>query len=61
MLQVGVGRPFMFANVFGVDGINKVIDLLRSAIMNDAANLGVPDLKSINASYLDLTPNNWYS
>lgn len=51
----------MFANVFGVDGIKKVVDLLRSAIMNDAANLGVGDLKAINASYVNWTPNNWYS
>ncbi|KAJ4393555.1 hypothetical protein N0V93_002767 [Gnomoniopsis smithogilvyi] len=58
---VGVGRPVMFANVFGVDGIKKVVDLLRSAIMNDAANLGVGDLKSINASYVNWTPNSWYS
>lgn len=51
----------MFANVFGVDGVTKVIDLMRSAIMNDAANLGVGDLKAINTSYISLTPNNWYS
>ncbi|KAJ4414497.1 hypothetical protein N0V82_007894 [Gnomoniopsis sp. IMI 355080] len=58
---VGLGRPVMFANVFGVDGIKKVVDLMRAAIMNDAANLGVGDLKSINASYVNWTPNSWYS
>lgn len=51
----------MFANVFGVEGITKVADLLRASIMNDAANLGIGDLKSINASYVNWTPNNWYS
>lgn len=51
----------MFANVFGVDGVTRVIDLMRASIMNDAANLGVPDLKSIDASYLSLTADNWYS
>lgn len=61
MLQVGLGRPFMFSNVFGVDGVTRVIDLMRNSIMNDAANLGVPDLKAINASYLNLSPNHWYS
>lgn len=58
---VGIGRPVMFANVFGEEGIKRVVDLLRDAIMNDAANLGVGDLKSINASYVNWTPNQWYS
>lgn len=51
----------MFANVFGYDGITRVIDLMHNAIMNDAANLGVSDLGSIDASYLNLSPNHWYS
>lgn len=50
----------MFANVFGLDGVKRVIDLLRDAIKNDAANLGVGDLKAIDASYISLTSNNWY-
>jgi len=29
---VGLGRPFMFANVFGVDGVQLVIQLLRNEI-----------------------------
>lgn len=51
----------MFANVFGYEGVTRVIDLMQDAIKNDAANLGVPDLKSIDASYLNLSPNQWYS
>lgn len=38
---VGMGRPFMFANVFGVEGIEKVISLFKNGLMNDAANLGL--------------------
>ena len=53
---VGMGRPFMYSNVFGVDGVKKIIALMRNGIMNDAANLGLGDLKSINSSYVDWTP-----
>lgn len=51
----------MYANIFGAEGITKVAALLRDSIMNDAANLGLGDLKAINASYVNWTPNNWYS
>ncbi|KAI0124078.1 FMN-dependent dehydrogenase [Xylariales sp. AK1849] len=58
---VGVGRPFMFANVFGQPGVEKVIDIMKTELAGDGANIGVADLKAINASYVDWTPNNWYS
>lgn len=58
---VGLGRPIMFSNVFGEEGIAKALDLLRNQVMSDAANLGVSDLKQINASYVEWTPNYWYS
>lgn len=58
---VGLGRPFMFANVFGVDGVEKAANITKTEIMNDAANLGVGDLKQINASFVEWTPNFWYS
>ncbi|KAK6718616.1 hypothetical protein SNK03_001747 [Fusarium graminearum] len=49
---VGLGRPFMYANVFGVDGVKKVIDILKHEIAIDAGNLGVPDIQKINPSYV---------
>ncbi|WYZ40876.1 hypothetical protein EsH8_IV_001217 [Colletotrichum jinshuiense] len=58
---VGLGRPFMYANVFGQEGVEKAIELLKHEIAIDAGNLGVPDLKKIDASYVKWTPNNWYS
>lgn len=54
---VGMGRPFMFSNVFGEEGVKKIIALMRNGLMNDAANLGLGDLKSINSSYVDWTPS----
>jgi len=49
---VGLGRPFMYANIYGTEGVKKAIDLLKHEISIDAANLGVPDLKKIDASYV---------
>ncbi|KAL5601431.1 hypothetical protein BROUX41_002582 [Berkeleyomyces rouxiae] len=58
---VGLGRPVMFSNIFGKDGVAKAISLFRNELMNDAANLGVGNIHSINASFVNWTPNNWYS
>ena len=58
---VGLGRPFMYSNVFGLDGVKKAVQIMHTELMNDAANLGVPDIKAIDASYVDWTPNFWYS
>lgn len=51
----------MYANVFGTEGVTKAASLLANSIMNDAANLGLADLKAIDASYVNWTPNHWYS
>lgn len=58
---VGIGRPFMFANVYGQEGVEKVIDIMKTEIAGDGANIGVADLKSINADYVNWSPNFWYS
>ncbi|KAH8680063.1 (S)-2-hydroxy-acid oxidase [Tricladium varicosporioides] len=51
---VGLGRPFMYSNVYGVDGVKKLIEILKTEIVADAANLGVADLKNITTDYLNL-------
>jgi isopentenyl diphosphate isomerase/L-lactate dehydrogenase-like FMN-dependent dehydrogenase len=58
---VGLGRPFMFANVYGEDGVRKVADIMKAELAGDAANLGVADLKNINSGLVDWTLNGWYS
>lgn len=47
---VGMGRPFMFSNVFGVDGVEKVITLMKNGLMNDAANLGLVRTHGLSTS-----------
>ncbi|TDZ32204.1 Cytochrome b2 [Colletotrichum spinosum] len=54
---VGLGRPFMFANTYGADGVARAAQLLKHEIAIDAANLGVADLKQINSSFVKLQYN----
>jgi isopentenyl diphosphate isomerase/L-lactate dehydrogenase-like FMN-dependent dehydrogenase len=56
---VGIGRPIMFANVYGEEGVARAITLLKREVAIDAGNLGVGDLKKINPSFVNWTPNNW--
>lgn len=56
---VGVGRPFMYANVYGTEGVAKAMQLLKKEIALDAGNIGLGDLKKINPSYVNWTPNRW--
>ncbi|KAH7083496.1 FMN-dependent dehydrogenase [Paraphoma chrysanthemicola] len=58
---VGVGRPFMYANAYGVDGVKKVIDILKYELLNDAANLGVGDLKKVGPEFVNWKQTNqWF-
>ncbi|KAI5780538.1 FMN-dependent dehydrogenase [Geopyxis carbonaria] len=50
---VGIARPFMFANVYGRDGVEKMIDILKRELWVDMANLGVKDLSELNSTYVN--------
>ncbi|CAG7558473.1 unnamed protein product [Fusarium equiseti] len=56
---VGLGRPFMYSNIYGVEGVKKVIDILKYEVSVDAGNIGVTDLKKIDTSYVKWQYNNW--
>ncbi|KAF2760836.1 FMN-dependent alpha-hydroxy acid dehydrogenase [Pseudovirgaria hyperparasitica] len=61
---VGIGRPFMYANCYGVDGVRKAMQTLRNEVLNDAGNLGVPNVQNVSSSVLDLkymATNGWYT
>lgn len=49
---VGIGRAFMYANVYGEAGVLHAINILKKEIAMDAGNLGVADLQQINSSYV---------
>lgn len=51
---VGLGRSFLYANIYGQPGVERAINLLKQEIFLDAVNLGLTDLKQLNSSYLEL-------
>jgi isopentenyl diphosphate isomerase/L-lactate dehydrogenase-like FMN-dependent dehydrogenase len=58
---VGLGRPFMYANVYGAEGVARAIEMLKYEVANDAANLGVGDLKKIGPQYVNWKSTNaWF-
>ncbi|EQK98277.1 FMN-dependent dehydrogenase [Ophiocordyceps sinensis CO18] len=56
---VGIGRPFMYANVLGQPGVERAITLMKNELALDAGNLGVADLQKLQDDIVDWTPNNW--
>jgi isopentenyl diphosphate isomerase/L-lactate dehydrogenase-like FMN-dependent dehydrogenase len=58
---VGIGRPFMYGNMYGEEGVDRVAQILRKELITDAGNVGVERIQDINTSYLRLKPNHWYS
>ncbi|WAO93407.1 FMN hydroxy acid dehydrogenase domain-containing protein [Fusarium falciforme] len=58
---IGLCRSFMYANLYGVEGVSRAAMVLKREITASAAFLGVADLKKINSSFLELSPIGWYS
>lgn len=58
---VGIGRPFMYSNVFGQAGVEKVVDIMKTEVAGDGANIGLASLQSITPDYVNWNPNYWYS
>lgn len=53
---VGLGRSFMYANLYGEPGVERAIDIMKRELLLDAVNLGVTDLKDLNADYVSFPP-----
>ncbi|KAI1343044.1 S-2-hydroxy-acid oxidase [Xylariaceae sp. FL0016] len=49
---VGLGRPFMYANCYGLDGVAKAIQILKTEIVQDAAQIGIHDVQNVPASFV---------
>ncbi|RSL93664.1 hypothetical protein CEP52_013129 [Fusarium oligoseptatum] len=56
---VGLGRPFMYANLYSTTGVSRAFSLLAKEVTSAGANLGLPDIKDIDASYLQLVSTAW--
>lgn len=44
---VGLGRPFMFSNIYGTDGVEQLIEMMKAEIIADAGNTGIADVGNI--------------
>ncbi|KAL2752027.1 hypothetical protein ACRALDRAFT_2030270 [Sodiomyces alcalophilus JCM 7366] len=51
---VGLGRPFMYANVYGYEGVRRAIRLLKNEIIQDGWNLGISSLEDLNPNLLNV-------
>jgi isopentenyl diphosphate isomerase/L-lactate dehydrogenase-like FMN-dependent dehydrogenase len=58
---VGIGRPFMYANTYGAEGVARAAEIMKYEILNDAANLGVGDLKKIGPEFVNWKANGWFA
>lgn len=49
---VGLGRSFMYSMVYGTEGVEKAIDILKNELAIDAANLGITDIQELNPKWV---------
>ncbi|KAH8829620.1 FMN-dependent alpha-hydroxy acid dehydrogenase [Flagelloscypha sp. PMI_526] len=58
---VGMGRPPMFANVFGQPGVERLLDLVRDELTTEMALMGVNVPTDLNKDYINTKyiENNW--
>ncbi|KXT05759.1 hypothetical protein AC578_1062 [Pseudocercospora eumusae] len=52
---VGIGRPFMFSNIYGEAGVERAIEIMKREVAIDAANAGIGDLKKVNSSLIAMS------
>jgi L-lactate dehydrogenase (cytochrome) len=50
---VGLGRSFMYANCYGIEGVRKAIQIMKQEIAADAAQVGIHDVQNIPLSMLN--------
>ncbi|KAF4891603.1 Cytochrome b2 [Colletotrichum viniferum] len=50
---VGMGRPFMYANCYGLEGVTKAINIMKTEIVRDGAQMGATNLHNISMSFLN--------
>lgn len=51
---VGLGRPFLFAmSSYGQEGVEKVIEILKSEMIRDMRLIGAKSISELNESFID--------
>lgn len=42
----------MYANCYGLEGVTKAIDIIKTEIVRDGAQMGATDLRNISTSFV---------
>lgn len=50
---VGIGRPFAYAGVYGVEGVKKLVEILKREVWIDMANVGLTDVGDAGMRYIN--------
>ncbi|KAM5364600.1 hypothetical protein ACJZ2D_011456 [Fusarium nematophilum] len=58
---IGLGRPFIYANLYSTEGLKRAISLLSGEVTSAGANFGLPDIHDTDPSYLQLLSTQWTS
>ncbi|TQN70060.1 Cytochrome b2 [Colletotrichum shisoi] len=53
---VGMGRPFMYANCYGLEGVTKAINIIKTETVRGGAQMGVTDIHNISMTFLNTRP-----
>ncbi|KAF2007108.1 FMN-linked oxidoreductase [Amniculicola lignicola CBS 123094] len=51
---VGMGRPFMYANCYGEEGVRRLMQIMKTEILTDAQQSGVTDVQKVPVGLLNL-------
>jgi len=59
---VGMGRPFIFANVYGQSGVTQLINILIQELKTEMQNMGQADVTQFrgNSSFVSLESNMYF-
>lgn len=45
---------FMYSNVYGVDGVTKLIQMMKAELLQDAAQIGITDFHNISSKMVSI-------
>lgn len=51
---VGMGRPFVFASTYGVEGVKRLVEVLKREVWTDMANVGFTRAEEVGLKYINV-------
>lgn len=50
---VGMGRPFVFASMYGVEGVRRLVEVMKREVWVDMANVGLTRVEEAGMGYVN--------